>query len=557
MKSLGKLSLLISGFSLIITLGARYILGGWFPILYVFLGLFVVGIVFSLVWDYKFYLEFLSMKTTKNSLSLGWSLCFLLMFLAAVGFLGQRFNKTFDFTEEGINSLSPQSRDILKTLQEDLFVRIFYNGDKISDNARFLKNSLKESLSLYKQESFKVKVHFIDSYVENALAEKYLSRLADKKQKEVFVFVEYEQRRVRVDEPFTEESFTSAIIKAKKREKKEIYFLVGHGERDLKDDKSDGLKTFEQYLLDSAFVLKEWSFIQDGQPQTPPALIVVIGPRRPFLQEELSWLKDYLHKGGRLLVALDPGEKHNLQEFLKEEFQLDFQDNFIVSQIGYMYGGLTKALGLFFDRGNPITKRFQEGKDVVLFERASVVDVTKEAFEIYKVSYLVKSHQSSFSVPHLTKEIKVGDFSRQSMAVEISPKKKPVEEKKKASKEADRHADSHDKSHEESSDFSKEDSSKEKDSTEEKKNFRLVVFGDSDFLANKYFYQGVNRDLALNAVVSLLDEEELISIRPKNPKKTEITLTRNHKLGLVTFFIIIPLAFIFAAFLMWYKRRQA
>ena len=551
MKSLGKLSLLISGFSLIVALGSRYILGAWLPILYIFIGLFVVGLIFSLVWDYKFYLEFLSMKAAKDSLSLGWSLCFLIIFLSAVGFLGLRFNKTFDFTEEGINSLSPQSQDILKTLDEDLFVRIFYNGDKISDEARFLKNNLNETLSLYKQGSFKLKVRFINSYVENTLAEKYLSQLVDKKQKEVFVFVEYENRWVRVDEPFTEESITSAIIKTRKREKKEIYFLVGHGERDLKDDKAEGLKTFEQYLLDSAFVLKEWSFIQDGKPQTPPALIVAIGPRRPFLQEELGWLKDYLQQGGRLLLALDPGEKHNLQEFLKKEFYLDFQDNFIVSQIGYMYGGVTKALGLFFDRLNSITKRFQEGKDIVLFDKASVVDVTKEALETYKVSYLIKSHQSSFSVPQLTNKIKVGDFNKQSMAVEISPKKKPSEET-----DATEKSHSQDKSTDTSSDVSNS-SSKKQDSAEKQKNFRLIVFGDSDFLANKYFFQGVNRDMALNTVVSLLDEEELVSIRPKNPKKTEITLTRNHRVGLVTFFIVIPLSFIFVSFLMWHKRRQA
>ena len=553
MKSIGKLSLLVSGFSLIAALGARYILGAWLPILYIFLGLFIAGLIFSLIWDYKFYLEVFSLKTTKDSLSLGWSLCFLIIFLTAVGFLGLRFNKTFDLTEEGINSLSLQSQDILKTLDEDLFVRIFYNGDKISDEARFIKNNLQDNLSLYKQESFKVKIRFINSYTENALAEKYLSDLVDKKQKEVFVFVEYKGRRVRVVEPFTEESLTSAVIKVRKREKKEIYFLVGHGERDLRDDKADGIKTFEQYLLDSAFELKEWSFIQDGEPQTPPALVMIIGPRRPFLQGELNWLKDYLQKGGRVLMALDPGEKHNLQEFLKQEFQLDFQNNFIVSQIGYMYGGITKALGLFFDRLNSITKRFQDGKDFVLFEKASVVDVTPKALETYKVSYLLKSHQNSFSVPRLTEKIKVGDFNQQSMAVEISPKQKTPDKEPEASHQ--------DHSEDEPADAKSADSessqSKKKAGKEEKKSFRLVVFGDSDFLANKYFYQGINRDLALNTVVSLLDEEELISIRPKNPKKTEITLTRNHWLGLVILFIVIPLAFIFASFLMWYKRRQA
>ena len=538
MKSLGKLSLLLSGFSLIVALGARYILGGWMPILYIFLGLFLLSLIASVVLDYKSYLEVLSLKTTKDSLSLGWSLGLLLVFLVALGFLSMRFDKTFDLTEGQINSLSPQSRDILKILDEDLFIRIFYNGDKISIRARSLKDRLRDSLSLYQKESFKVKVRFIDSYVENVLAEKYLSHLPDKTQKEIFVFVEYQGKWVRVEGPFEEEAFTSAIIKVKKREKKEIYFLVGHGEKDLKDEKAEGLRIFEQYLLDSAFTLKEWSFIQDGKPPQPPALILLIGPRRPLIQEEQDWLKEYLNGGGRMLMALDPGEKHNIKEFLKE-FDLDFQNNFILSQLSYFYGG--KTMGIFFDTTNPITKRFQVGKDMVLFDRASVVDVTNAGMGKYKVSYLIRSHQSSFTVPELTKEVPVGDLSRQSMALEIQPE--PVV-KDKESHEGHLHEG--------------EKPSKEKESDSEKqKPFRLVVFGDSDFLANKYFYQGVNRDLVLNAVVSLLDEEELISIRPKNPKKTEMTLTRNHRLGLVTFFIVLPLAFIFAASLLWFKRRQA
>lgn len=559
MKSIGKLSLLLSGFSLIVALGARYILGGWIPILYIFLFLFLAGLIFSFVWDYKFYLEFLSMKTTKDSLSLGWSLFFLIVFLTAAGFLGLRFNKTFDLTEEGINSLAPQSQDILKALNKDLNIMIFYNGDQISDAARMIKNSLSSSLSLYKQESSRLKIRFIDSYVETALAEEYLSNLSDKTQKEIFVFAEYEGRSVRVDEPFMEESFTSAIIKAKKREKKEIYFLVGHGERDLKDDQVNGLKTFEQYLSDSAFILKEWSFIQDGVPPSPPALILIVGSRRPFLKEELNWLKNYLEKeGGRLFIALDPGEKHNLQEFLKQ-FHLNFQNNFIVSQMGYLYGGAAKALGLFFDNSNSITKKFQEGKDITLFDKASAVDVSKDFPKDYKFSYLLKSHPGSFSVPNLRDKIEVGALSQQNMAVEITGTIKKSADKEEKSDKKENEANSHDKhSHDKKDNSSSEESgSKKQKNKETEKTFRMVVFGDSDFLTNKHFYQGINRDLALNTVVSLLDEEELISIRPKNPKKTEITLTRNHWLSLVTFFIAIPLSFIFASFLMWYRRRGA
>ena len=561
-KSWGNLSLLLSGFFLIIALGARYILGGWVPVLYIFLGLFALSLAASVILDYRFYLEFFSMKTTKDSVSLGWSLVFLLIFLSSAAFLSLRFDKTFDLTAERLNSLAPQSKDILKSFEKEVVLRVFYNGEKMSDKARVDKANLKENLSLYKKESGKVKVRFVNAYKDNDLAQKYLSGLADKNQKEIFVFAEFDGRWVRVDEPWTEESITSALIKVKKREKKEIYFIIGHGERDLRDGGLEGLKIFERYLKDSGFILKEWSFIQDGAPETLPALVLVIGPRRPFISEELDWLKNYLkERGGRVFFALDPGERHNLAPFLREEFDIDFQNNFIVSQVGYFYGGAAKTPGVYFDGAHSITRRFQTGKDAALFDKASVVEPLEKEDTRYEVHRLLRSHQNSFTTPKLTDKIKVRDAKSRSMAVEVTEKAPPEEAETEGGE--DPHAHHSEKALQsgggESGSEGKEASSdlKEKSGKDKTPRFRLAVFGDSDFLSNKHFYQGVNRDLALNVAVSLLDEEELVTIRPRSPAQTEITLTRNHRIGLVTFFLIIPLSLICASLVLWHQRRQA
>ena len=46
---------------------------------------------------------------------------------------------------------------------------------------------------------------------------------------------------------------------------------------------------------------------------------------------------------------------------------------------------------------------------------------------------------------------------------------------------------------------------------------RVVVFGDSDFAANSGLGRQGNRDLFLNTVGWLSQQENLISIRPKSP----------------------------------------
>ena len=58
---------------------------------------------------------------------------------------------------------------------------------------------------------------------------------------------------------------------------------------------------------------------------------------------------------------------------------------------------------------------------------------------------------------------------------------------------------------------------------------RLVVIGDSDFASNRWLGIAGNRDLFLNAVNWLAQQENLISIRPKDPEDRRITLTADQE----------------------------
>ncbi|MCZ0931587.1 MAG: GldG family protein [Oligoflexia bacterium] len=520
MSPWSKISLLISGFSLIILSATRFVLGTWHPLLYVFLAIFLLGFIVSVVLDYKLYLDFLSIKTAQKGLSMGWSLLIVLVFLIAVSYLGNRFNKTFDLTQEGINSLSEQSLSALKDLDSGLTFYIFYKGDKIAPQVSALKQELKMSLALYKQANARVKVAVVNAYKNPLKAEIYLADLPDKNQQELFLFVNYKDRKIRVDSPFSEEDLTSAIIKSKKREFKEILFLTGHGEKDLNDSNPSGLKILNQALTDSGFILKEWNFVQQGEPNKKISLIVSIGPRQSFLPAEKNWLKEYLSKGGNLLLSLDPKEKHGLEDFLKE-YGLIFNNDFVLSQLGLLYGGPTRALGVVFDKNNPITKKIP-AKQAVFFEKASSLDVEPSAFEKFKFSYLVRTHDQSFTAPQLKRDMKIGKMESLTMALSASSKK--------------------------------ESSS---DNKEEDKTFQLALFGDSDFLSNRYIYDGANRDLAVNSFVSLAGEEELVSIRPKQPKGAKISLNQSQKMGLILVYIILPLLFLLLSLWLWYKRRSA
>jgi hypothetical protein len=96
-----------------------------------------------------------------------------------------------------------------------------------------------------------------------------------------------------------------------------------------------------------------------------------------------------------------------------------------------------------------------------------------------------------------------------------------------------------------------------KDGAEHKRvEARLAVIGDSDFVTNSLLGVQGNRDLFLNTLNWLSQQENLISIRPKDPEDRRITLTAGEQ-RFVTWlaFPILPFAIFGAGILNWWRRR--
>src|SRR6266581_4245589 len=68
---------------------------------------------------------------------------------------------------------------------------------------------------------------------------------------------------------------------------------------------------------------------------------------------------------------------------------------------------------------------------------------------------------------------------------------------------------------------------------------RVAVVGDSDFAANSTLGIQGNRDLFMNIVGWLSQQENLISIRPKEPDDRRITLTATEQSNIMWFSLVI------------------
>jgi ABC-type uncharacterized transport system involved in gliding motility auxiliary subunit len=85
---------------------------------------------------------------------------------------------------------------------------------------------------------------------------------------------------------------------------------------------------------------------------------------------------------------------------------------------------------------------------------------------------------------------------------------------------------------------------------------RVAAIGDSDFVSNAYLGVEGNRDLFMNTVNWLAQQENLIAIRPKEPSDRRMTLTENKTMAILLLSIfVIPGVVLGAGVYSWWRRR--
>ncbi|MEQ1665719.1 MAG: GldG family protein, partial [Bdellovibrionales bacterium] len=476
MSKWGKISWVVFVISLVVLFTARLLLQGWMSLLYAPLVIALVSFLAALAVDYKYYLEFMSLRTTKHGMNMGVLILFATVLLVALNFLGVRHQKSFDLTKEKINSLSDQSLSIMKSLQSDMTVRIFYKGKQLKERALEIKNDFR----IYMSESSHLKVEVVDANSEVELAKKYLENA------EAFAsIVEFKGKRTIIassggtpDRPiYSEKEITTAFNKITKDRVMNVFFTTGHGEKDFDQTGLEGLKAFSENLRNDGYTVTKLNLIGGDKMPEPPAVIAIVGPKTAFSDSELTSIRDFAKKGGKLFVAIDPGEKHQLA-LLTKTFGVEFKNNYVFNDVSGSDEGNSGALGLDFDKTSEITQKMSQGRSVVIFPFASEIIKAIDAPKDYIYNELIKSAPVAYHLNAANASSKGAEHRVHTLAVSVKNDK-----------------------------------------------FSGVFLGDSDFLSDVRLNRWMHLDLAMNSIAFLFDDGSNITIRPKNLEGTQLQVT--------------------------------
>ncbi|MBW2090973.1 MAG: GldG family protein [Deltaproteobacteria bacterium] len=467
------------------------------------------GLIGYVVFNFSDVRDFIFSRQARYGAGSVLSVILVIGIIVFISIMTVRHSARLDMTENKRFSLAPQTVKVLKNLTEPVKASAFFQEN--SPGQARVKNIFEQ----YAHASSKFKYEMVDPDREPARVK------AAKVTRNGTIVVEAAGRNEQLFN-LNEEQLTNAIIRLIRTEKKRIYFLVGHGEKNTEEFGREGFSTVKKTLEGQNYELKKLSLMQVEDAPLDAAVLVVAGPRKDLFPNELEAIERYLKRGGRVVFMVDPETCPELSKFLTK-FNVKLGNDIIIDQLSRIYGADYTMPVIMQYTSHPVTKNFTLAS---FFPLARSVSVIKEQTEGITVTSLAQTATNAWGETNL-EELRRGragfnqkeDLPGPVSVCVVGTVKEAQKQKKEASKEKEE----------------KEEKEKEKDESKKAKKpintapvireGRFIVFGDSDFVSNSYVNVQGNGDLFFSAVSWLADEGDLVSIRPKEMQSDPLILS--------------------------------
>ncbi|MGE3262492.1 MAG: GldG family protein [Bacteriovoracia bacterium] len=523
----------IAGIAALLTLCASLVAFIILPNELVVNGLWVSSLLLMLFWaviQRRAIVSFLMNRRTRHGANLSLIVFLVLGILVFVNILAKDHSWRKDLTRGAKNSLSDQTIKVLDSLTQDVKVYYFTTIREKEKGEFVLKN--------LKHRSSRIQYEFVDSERRPTFTQSMGVNGNDI----VLLELAGTKKQVRVTGA-SEEAVTNGLMKLLRTRDQTVYFIVGHGERSLDDSTPNGYSVLKGELEKQGYVAKELNLVSEGKIPADAALLVLAGPKTAFFPKELEILRAYLKAHGHLLLSaeldimesgLAKGSKQ-VAELIKP-FGLDLHGQMLVDPTNKNANVEPQILfGFANAREHPIVRAFPQSSVqsvlAVNFLFPLTTHITFREKEDEKFSPIVTTSGQAWAESDW-ESLKKGsvtftqgtDFRgvmNLGVAAEEITVGTPTEEPAKTPRS------------------------------------RLVVFGASTFAQNTMIDKLGNRDLFLNSVAWLANDEKFISIRPKEDDDglRQFSNSVINLILLVTVFFL-PASIVICGVVVWWRRTK-
>lgn len=446
-----------------------------------------------------------------------------------------------DCTSNKEYTLTNESKDRVKNINSD--VNIYFVG--YEDSATQV-NLAKQ----YNKANSKLNVEAIDTNERTDIASKYnvtndsKAIIIENGEKSKTLYSDdlytYDSSYQTID--LTEEKITSAILNVTSEKIANVYFLSGYSDYSL--EYSGGMYYLASYLKDEVLNYQTLDILVKGSIPEDCDTLVITTPKKDFDELTTNEITKYINNGGKILWL---NASYSEQKDLPNVNKILALYGINPFEVGYVYetDNSRTALGyascIVEDLGSTdIAKKLT---DAVLLNATKInvntdeltnLGVTEQAIiSTSSTSYFRKNVSNTASG---TDGDEQGGFTVGGIFT------------KKISKGTEEN----------------EDETSENNSEENAITSTLVIFGDNNFVSdiqitsqvNPMVFLANNKDLMLNSIAYLTNNDEDITIRKDYTKSSDFTPTDGQKLTIVRIIFIVPIAIILLGFIVWQVRRR-
>jgi ABC-type uncharacterized transport system involved in gliding motility auxiliary subunit len=309
------------------------------------------------------------------------------------------------------------------------------------------------------------------------------------------------------------------MVRALKGGDRMVCFTSGYGDGAIEDSSPQGYSNAKTMAERGNYKTKAVSLIPVPDIPKECTVLVVGGPKRNYLQPTVDAIKKYVEDGGHALIGLDPplkfgGQIDDNEALTKviEGWGVRLKKNLVLDARGEQVG-LGAQFPVSGDYGDhAIVRELKSGRVATIFPIARSMEPVSGSPS--DVQVLVRTGDSAISKDDLTSpsipEGVKGSEQTLAMAGTLAEGAKG----------------------------------------------RFVVVGTSAWIDNGGLGLSGNRDLFMNMINWLSSDEDLISIRPKDPDDRRLNMNQS-QMNLMFFGSVIglPALMLLAGISVWWRRR--
>ncbi|HMO19010.1 MAG TPA: Gldg family protein [Oligoflexia bacterium] len=423
-----------------------------------------------------------------------------------------------DLTENNAYSLSDHSQKVLKKLDKPVLVRGFFLGAEVPPRVR-------ELLDRYSAFSPNFRWKALDPDRNRPVAE-----ALGIQEKDTLHFSFSGQtsidagggsnlsgRGITLVRDLDEEGITNSLIKLSSGVRAQVYVSSLNGEGEVDNTTEVGFSFLSESISGEGFDIVSLDIDEREFIPVESSVLLVISPKRPFIEAQEKKISQYLLKGGSAVFLVEPLSVPILRGIL-EPLGFVLGEDTIVDKEAFTFQGTSLGVQPLIDTfsDHPAVRGF---KKTIIFTTANSVRKAAMADEVRELAFTSTSSWAETDLQRLYSDDPVAEMGEGDIKGPVSV-------------------------------------AAAREQITGSKTGRIVVIGDSDFLTNINIRQLFNRDFFLNILNWVSGEQEVLAIRSGTLKRSQHIITPDQLKGIfIIVGILLPEILLVFGLSAWIGRR--